>query len=496
MIHTAQPRECVVDTRYGALRGLRSNGVRRFLGIPYAAPPVGERRFAAPHEPEPWSTLRDATVPGCNSPQFVRGFPGIDVTALVGRGWQRGDDYLTLNVWAPENPPGKCPVLVFIHGGAFVCGSSDAPVHDGCEFARSGVVYVAINYRLGAEGFLAIPGVPTNLGLRDQLAALGWVKANIDAFGGDPARMTVAGESAGGMSVANLLASPLARGLFRRAIVQSGHGSMVRARETAGRVARLVAAQLGVSADLAGFRQRSLEECAAAVETVSGPEVSLDLRDPDGTNPAYGLSKFLPVWGDDVLPRPPLEALAAGAGSEVELLIGTNREEMNLYLVSTGVRDNIDRLVAERLLGAFHPKAAETLALYGKPGAIPGIALAAAMTDLVFRWPARQFAAAHRGRAHLYEFGWRSPACGGELGACHALELPFVFNTLPTCTGTTGIAGLDPPRALAQRTHRIWADFVIDGHLPWAPYEDATRQCMSLESGSAARDAEIPVAAL
>jgi para-nitrobenzyl esterase len=251
-----------------------------------------------------------------------------------------------------------------------------------------------------------------------------------------------------------------------------------------------------VSADISGFARSCQEDCATAVEAISGPEVTLDLRDASGTNPAYGLSKFVPVFGDDVLPRSPLDALAAGLGADVELLIGTNREEMNLYLVSTGVRDLINRHAAERLLGASHPRATLALELYGDAKTKPGVALAAAMTDLVFRWPARQFAAAHRGRTHLYEFGWRSPACAGELGACHALELPFVFKTLASCTGSLGLAGTNPPSSLAERVHRIWVEFATDGHLAWTPYDAAGRQCMALESGVEARDPDMPVACL
>jgi len=161
----------IARTTSGSVRGVRKGGVDVFLGVPYAAPPVGARRFASPQPPEPWSGVRDATAPGPTAPQFIREFPQLEVTPLVGEGWRRGDDFLVLNVWAPaDDRPGK-PVMCFIHGGAFVLGSKDAPVNDGTAFARDGVVCIAINYRMGIEGFLPIDGVPTNLGLRDQLAA-------------------------------------------------------------------------------------------------------------------------------------------------------------------------------------------------------------------------------------------------------------------------------------------------------------------------------------
>jgi para-nitrobenzyl esterase len=489
------PDEFLIHTRYGSLKGRASNGVGRFLGIPYAAPPVGPRRLALPQPPQAWTGVRDATARGANAPQIIRAFPGLDVTPLVGHGWSPGDDFLTLNIWTPHPLRKNLPVLVFIHGGAFVGGSSDAAVHDGAAFARDGVLCVTINYRLGVEGFLPIAGVPTNLGLRDQIAAIQWVTDNIESFGGDAANITIAGESAGAMCIASLIGSPLGAGLIRRAIVQSGHGSMVRPLEVAARLTQRVAAHLGVNPDREGFSARSFEQCAAAVDAMSRPEAGIDLRDGQGRDAAYGLSRFLPVYGDDLLPQTPLIAMANGAGSAVELLIGTTREEMNIYLVPTGVKRGIDAASARRLLGASEPAAPDILTAYGiEDGDSAGAALAGAMTDLVFRLPARHFAAIHRGRAHLYEFGWRSPACNGELGACHALELPFVFDTLETCTGPAGIAGTEPPQALSDRIHRIWVDFVTSGALPWSAYDAQSRQCMALETGIATRDSDMPAA--
>jgi para-nitrobenzyl esterase len=486
----------VVRTAHGDVRGVISAGIQRFLGVPYAASPLGERRLQLPQPPQRWSGVRAAHLPGANAPQIIRAFPGLDVTPLVGNGWQRGEDFLTANVCTPDAGARGLPVMVFIHGGAFVGGSSDASVHAGLEFARSGIVYVAINYRMGIEGFLPIPGIPTNLGLRDQIAALRWVQDNIEGFGGDASNVTVAGESAGAMSIADLIASPLARGLFRRAIVQSGHGSMVRSIAVAARLVEAAASLLRVSADAEGFRRCSTEQCAQAVDAVSRPEIRMDLRDAAGRDAAYGLSRFLPVFGDDVLPEPPLAALAKGAGAGIDLLIGTNREEMNIYLVPTGVRQNIDAATARAMLGASAPRAPQILSDYGiERGQRPGDALSAALTDLVFRLPARQFAAAHRGRTHLYEFGWRSPACNGELGACHALELPFVFKSLDTCRGPRGIVGMDPPEELAQLAHKVWVDAVTYGEFSWPEYTAKAQWCLALETGEVMRDEAMPAAA-
>ena len=489
--------EAVVTIETGRVRGLEDGGIRRFLGVPYAAAPVGNLRFVAPAPHAPWSDIRDATSPGPTAPQSVRPFPGLDITPLVGRGWAKGDDFLTANVWAPAGVTGA-PVLVFVHGGAFVLGSNNTAVQDGSGFARSGVVSIAINYRMGMEGFLPIPGAPTNLGLRDMIAALQWVGRNAAAFGGDPANITVHGESAGAMLLADLVASPAAQGLFRRAIIQSGHGGMVRPQHVAHRLVRKLARMMKIKPDLAGFRSRDAEAGVAAIEAVSQPTFRIDLRDDTGREPAFGLTKFLPVTGDDILPEPPLAALAKGVGSDIQILIGTNREEMNLYFVPTGVRGKLNGLFARMILKKVEPEAKPILKAYGlgTKGVSAGDAFTRALSDLVFRYPARRFAAAHRGRTHMYEMDWRSPAAGGELGACHGIELPFVFDTLPTCTGPEGLAGVAPPQALADRIHGLWVAFARTGELPWREYSTADPQVFALEAGTAAPEPPLPVAAI
>jgi len=491
-------REILVQTDKGAVRGTVRDGIVRFLGIPYAAAPVGPLRFRAPVAHQGWAGIRDSSEPGPSAPHSVKPFPGLDVEPLIGSGWRKGDDYLNVNVWAPEGAvsDGPRPVMVWVHGGGFVLGSNYAAIQDGSAFARSGIVCIAINYRMGVEGFLPIPGVPTNLGLRDILFALEWVRDNAAAFGGDPANVTIFGESAGAMAIADLMTSPLATGLFRRAIVQSGHGAMVRPIAVAQRLVRKVANILDVSPDEAGFRSASPEACVAAVEKVSLPTARIDLRDSDGREPVFGISRFVPVHGDDVLPEKPLDALAKGAGAEVELLIGANAEEMNLYLVPTGVRDRIGSLLSWYVLSRSQPKARQVLKAYGlgAKGKKPGQALADAMNDLVFRWPARRFAEEHRGRTHFYEFDWRSPAFGGELGASHGMELPFVFDTLDSVTGEQGLVGSAPPQPLADRVHRLWARFAADGRLPWPEFDRETRQVYRLEKGEAVREPPMPAA--
>ena len=478
----------------GIVRGMRRDGVRHFLSIPYAAPPVGDRRFAPPAEPEPWSGERDGTQAGPNAPQRTGQVPGLATEPLIGKGWSRGDDYLTLNIWAPDTSATTLPVMVFIHGGGFVVGSKDAPVQNGATFARDGVICVAINYRLGIDGFLPIDGVPTNLGLRDMVAALQWVQDNIDAAGGDPGNVTVFGESAGAMAIADLMTSPLAKGLFRRAIVQSGHGAMTRDIGIARRVTTKLARLLHITPDAKGFAGVDPQTAFDAIEKLSKPAARLDLRDRAGHEPVFGISRFIPVHGDDVLPVPPPEALKAGAGADVDLLIGSNAEEMNLYLVPTGVRAKVNRLLAWFVLRKSHPRAWATLKAYGMGKAHAGTVLNRALNDLVFRWPARRFAEEHRGRTHVYEFEWRSTAFGGELGAAHAMELPFVFDTLHTATGAEGLCGPSAPQELADRIHALWVGFARDGSLPWPEFTREDRQVYRLAAAKAAHEPPMPAA--
>ena len=484
-----------IDLLAGSIAGTVSAGVARFTDIPYALSPIGDRRFAAPVRTTRWNGIGNAVAVSPNAPQRTRPVPGLAVEPLVGAGWIEGDDYLTLNIWAPASEKSELPVMVFIHGGGFVIGSKDAPVQDGSSFARDGVVCVAINYRLGIDGFLPIPGVPTNLGLRDMIAALEWVRDNIAAVGGDPSNVTVFGESAGAMAIADLMTSPLAKGLFRRAIVQSGHGAMTRDIGVAQRLVRKLAKMLGVSPDRDGFASVAPGDALDAVEKVGLPTTRLDLRDAAGREPVFGISRFIPVHGDDVLPQPPLDALKAGASAEVDLLIGTNAEEMNLYLVPGGIRAKINRLLAWLALRRSHPRAWATLRAYGAGKRPAGDVLNTALTDLVFRWPARRFAEEHRGRTHVYEFEWRSTAFGGELGAAHAVEVPFVFDTLQVACGREGLCGEEAPQALADCIHAIWVSFARDGTLPWPPFTREDRQVYQLAAGRAVAEPPMPAAA-
>jgi para-nitrobenzyl esterase len=234
----------VVTTRQGQVRGQVRGGVAAFKGIPYAAPPFGANRFQPPRPPQSWDGVRDALEYGRVPPQPPYA-PPFD--RLLGDQGRQGEDCLNLNVWTPDPSSGGLPVMVWIHGGAFVRGSGALPTYDGTHFARDGVVCVTINYRLGADGFLYLGDRTANRGLLDQIAALEWVQENIRAFGGEPARVTIFGESAGAFSVATLLSMPRAKGLFQRAIAQSGAGHHTSSVATAQLIRRNLADKLGVA---------------------------------------------------------------------------------------------------------------------------------------------------------------------------------------------------------------------------------------------------------
>jgi para-nitrobenzyl esterase len=456
----------------GIVRGRSVEGVARFLGVPFAAPPVGALRFAAPRPPAPWTGVRDATTAGPNAPQPSRKIPGIDLSPIIGCGWRKGEDYLTIDVWTPDPGGSGLPVMVFIHGGSFIAGEPGAPVYDGAALARSGVVLVALTYRLGVEGFLPLEGGVTNIGLRDQLAALAWVQDNVAAFGGDPASVTVFGESAGAMSLGCLLGSPLSKGLFRRVIVQSGGAEMVRSAPLAARFATNLAIELRLPPEAAVLRELAFETTLRAQEAMSDPVRRGDLRESDGIDPGFGLGGFLPVLGDDVLPEHPLQAIAAGSAADIDLVVGSNNDEMNLYYIPSGVVDVVTAEQVRALLAAVHPRPDELLSW---PDATPGAALTRAMNDLVFHGPAQRLAEAHAGtgpgRTYAYNFAWRSSACGGRLGACHGLELPFVFGTLPAAIGPEGMLGHEAPQALSDQMRDAWTAFARSGDPGWPAYD-------------------------
>ncbi|MFC8077181.1 carboxylesterase/lipase family protein [Streptomyces sp. NPDC057307] len=465
--------DLIIATTGGAVRGEvtthTGREVRRFLAVPYAAPPRGADRFSPPRPHEPWTGVRDALAPGPTAPQPRRdAFGALDMSPYFGPGWVRGDDHLTVNVWAPREAgggsrdvrgAGLSPVMVFVHGGGFVAGSNGAALYDGAAFARDGVVLVTLNYRLGIAGFLDLPGAPGNRGLLDVAAALRWVRNNIAAFGGDPGNVTLFGQSAGATITGAVLAAPAAAGLVRRAIVQSGSGLGAFSPEQAARVTRTAAAVLGVAPTAAAFAEIPDERLVEVVPELGG----LDLGTAERSDPLMGLSPF-----SLVLERQPAESRLA----DVDLLVGTNGEEGNLYLAPQG---SLTASTAQdvRSAAAAHGDADALVAAYRArhPGAGYGEVRSAILGDALFGAGSRRLAEAH-GRAHVYEFVWRSPAVDGRLGAAHTVELPFVFDRLdlPALRGRRGLLGpAEPPASLAEEMHTAWVAFARTGDPGWPP---------------------------
>jgi para-nitrobenzyl esterase len=468
-------RQPVVRLKDGAVRGQAGGGVSAFLGIPYAAPPFGANRMRPPQPVRPWAGERDATafgptVPkGDYPPQYALLFPEV----VIG-----GDDCLNLNVWTPDPGAAGLPVLVWIHGGSFMNGSGSVGAYDGTAFARDGVVCVTINYRLAAEGFLFLGDGTASLGLLDQLAALRWVRDNIAAFGGDPARVTVAGESAGAMSVTTLLSMPLAEGLFARAIAQSGAGAHTLTPQEGRTVGGYLAEALGVPADRDSIKGVPLDKLVRAAS---------DLVVEVQTNPdpvrwgqlTLSLLPFAPAVDGTVLPAAPVPALAAGQGSGVQLLIGSNRDESRLFLVAPGVIDRIDEsALAAAAAGYGLPGRGLEVYRASRPDASPGDVLAALVSDWFFRVPAIRVAEARAGGAAagtwMYRFDLPEPPDNHRLGACHAAEIPFVFDTV-TRPELRPLIGDAPSQAVADRVHRVWVDFITRGEPGWAPYDTVRR---------------------
>lgn len=439
----------------GELRGTSEGGIDRFLGVPYAAAPVGEHRFAlaAPHPG--WEGVRDATEMGATSAQgpYSGVFAELMPTVIID-----GDESLNVNVWAPAGAV-DLPVMVWVHGGANVRGSNSLDGYDGTAFARDGVVLVSINYRLGAEGFSVLDGVPLNLGLSDVMAALRWVQREVQAFGGDPEQVTAFGESAGSILLCSVVAHPDARKLFARAVLQSGAPTAVPVR-TAAKITRLIAKQLEIPATKAAFAAKSRAELLAAQEVVMA-----------GGTPVTGGPSFAVAIGGDAVPRAPLTAILDGAGREVGLLLGSNAEESRLWLVPLGLIDSLSALLfaAVRLRFGITRRILRTYErMLGTTSR--GALFSELATDILVRLPINRIADSRLARgipSWVYEFGWSSPK--RDLGAAHAMEIGFVFDTLAS-PDWTGIMGEHAPQDLADAMHSAWVRFAKTGDPGWEPW--------------------------
>ncbi|MEU4323518.1 carboxylesterase family protein [Nocardia fluminea] len=465
--------EPIVTTTSGAIRGHTEAGVTRFLGVPFAAAPVGPKRFQLPEAAPAWEGVRDATAMGATCAQTPYPAP---IHALIGSDGIPGDEYLNANVWTPDPAASGLPVLVWIHGGAFVRGSNARAIYDGTAFARDGVVMVGINYRLGVSGFAEIEGAPSNRGLHDQIFALRWVRENIAAFGGDPGNVTIFGESAGAMSVAALIAAPQTAGLFHRAIMQSGNGAVAADAEDARKVSAALAAELGISPTAQDFGKLGPDELRTAQNAVA----LAVMTDPDpqrwGSSVIQlggGIMSLFPVIDNDIVEGPPTEVLRAHPDRAVPLIAGTTADEFRFFTVPAGLAAAITADTLPFVLTRYGIDS--TVAqIYSteRPDATPAEIFNAVLTDLTFRSGTYDFAAAcaTTAPAHVYEFAWPTSLPG--LGACHVLEVPFVFDTIDDAHSLTGPT---PPQALADEIHAAWVAFATNGTTGWAPFTTEER---------------------
>jgi para-nitrobenzyl esterase len=407
-----------------------------------------------------------------------------------------GEDCLNLNIWTPDLGALGLPVMVWIPGGAFHFSSGGS--YDGSRFARDGVVCVTINWRTGADGFLYLGegDDDANLGLLDEIAALTWVQENIGAFGGDPGSVTVFGESAGAMCIGDLLSMPRAEGLFRRAVLQSGAAHHVMRADDAARIGARLAEVLGVPATREAIAAVPVDRLLEAQARVDVEVTTMPDAGRWGTEVVASMMPFHPVVDGDIVPVPPIEAIAAGAGGDVDVLVGTNSDDWRLFPVLTGAIDQVsDEMLAgppavygALSLGAFGLRAGTALPAYraAHPGGSPGELLAAVLTDWWVRVPAMRLADAHAPASagtYMYEFAWPAPAFGGRLGACHALEIPFVFDTLDLGRGQMlgGALGENPPQQLAEAMHGAWGHFATKGNPGWPRYDLDRRATMRFD---------------
>ena len=464
----------------GALRGLPGNGVLRFRNVPYAAPPVGSRRFEPPAPPEPWNGTRDSTEHGPIAPQ-----PPSRLRLVMGDFAPRdqGEDCLTLTIATPGADGARRPVVVWLHGGAFLSGAGSLDWYDGAPLARSGnLVVVGVNYRLGPLGFLHHPGLADGMmGLHDIAASLRFVRTHAASFGGDPDNVTVMGQSAGGVAILRLLAMEGVDAPFRRAIIQSGTPRRgLAAAEAARRAERLMeAAEIDPGAADATERLRAVPAERLAVLQM---QLAREMASFAGTDPA-----FPPVFDDFVSTESFCDRAAAGAAARgVDVLLGTTRDEMHAFFVADPAMADPDpaKVAAkfEELTGS-----ADTMAAYRRrrPGGSLRDLLADMMSDDRFHHPILHLAErlAVRGRAPLlYRFDWAPP--GSPWGACHCIELPFTFGTRPAWEAPM-LAGGDAGQmdALSDTMMAAWTGFARTGDpalpgLPWPPYEPGARWTM------------------
>ena len=491
--------DVIATTDAGQLRGRREHGVSVFRGIPYGADTGGDNRFRPPQPVAPWTGMRDALQFGPSAVQLRAPVDPQRAADPLSDAQRVGEDCLVLNVWTPE-ATGQRPVMVWFHGGGFTVGSASSPMYDGAELARrEDVVVVSVNHRLGLLGFLQLEQLfgeryagSGNAGILDLIAALQWVKRNIERFGGDPACVTVFGESGGGGKVSALLAAPASAGLFQRAIIQSGPPFQFPDVALSNATAAQVLAQLEIDPERGAARLHELP-----AKALLGAQVALGA----GGGPSPGGMAFAPVIDQRVLFDWPEPALARGASAEVPLLIGTNLDEARFMLMmNPRLRKAPPELSDEELIERVSPGCdagaaglvARYRALYPELSSF----------DLLLKLESEQFRvrsirlAEHKLRAagaptFMYLFSFVTPRLA-KYGAYHGMEIPFVFGTLPV---VSHVAEDPDAAALCRRMQQSWVSFarsgrpVCDGVPAWARYTREERATMRIDrSWSLERD--------
>jgi para-nitrobenzyl esterase len=484
----------VVETAYGPVRGADDGPITSWKGVRYAAPPTGDLRWRAPQPPEEWTEVADASALGRVCPQPVEPRIPIDLGA------PQGDDCLTLNIWASSDIAGgdRKPVMVWIHGGAYVLGSANQPLYNGRVLAAGGdVVVVTVNYRLGAFGFLDLSSFSTsgrrfdsNLGLRDVILALQWVRDNIAAFGGDPDRVTLFGESAGAGIVTTLLTTPAGAGLFSAAIAQSSPATSVYDAVRGRRVAEEFL-------DILGLRPDDVDRlCGLPAEAIVAASRTLfndvPLRSP-------GLLAFAPIVDGDLVPDYPVKLTREGRSHPVPLIIGTNKHEAALF---KWMKSPLMPITPHEIRRMFAEMAAEQpdvqLPTEDQIGAVyrsrrtktRGMGVA---RDVGFRMPSVWLAEGHSAVApvYLYRFDWSTPMLKAlGIGATHATELPYVWGNLIAGPKdfTFKLGGLKTGAAVSSRMRARWVNFAVQakpnglpGEPEWPPYHEADRACLIID---------------
>ena len=451
----------IVEIDTGKLQGYIDKGIEIYKGIPYAEAPVGSLRFNAPETKKSWNNVFEATKFGPDAPQPPSPFTPQPAPP------QSEEDCLTLNIWTPGADDKKRPVMFWIHGGSYKTGGANR--YEGIPLATRGdVVVVIINYRLGPFGFLYLPngpGVSANVGLLDQIAALKWVKENIIRFGGDPDNITVFGESAGAGSICSLIGMPAAKGLFNRIIPQSGSNNPLgyqrgRAKATAQKLFSLLKIEKG---DIDSLRKLSTENIIKA-------QIRMDAQELKAGN-AFAMG-YSPIIDSTTMPKHPLKVVLDGETKNIELLHGTNKDEMRLWeLWYPGVKNSEDLFKKVNLLmklaGQSEDKTREVLDIYGKTRKNPTEIFSAIMTDTYFRVPSIRFAEMQcnvQPNTYMYMFTYPSPVRKGSLGSIHAIDIPFVFGTLDMPRNDLFPESNEETEALSAKMMDAWISFARTGN--------------------------------